>query len=96
MRVEITEGARNDLAEGVRFYEKQAPGLGDYFLRSLLREIASLAASAGVHARVLGYHRLLSKRFRHAVYYEVEGDNARVYAVLDCRRDPSWIRKRLS
>lgn len=96
MKVEITEGARNDLAEGVRFYDQQSPGLGDYFLRNLLREIALLGACAGIHARFGRYHRLLSKRFRRAVYYTVEGSTARVYAVLDCRRDPAWLRKRLS
>jgi hypothetical protein len=40
-------------------------------------------------------HRLLSKRFPFAIYYRIESDEVRVYAVLDCRRDPAWIRKRL-
>jgi hypothetical protein len=26
----------------------------------------------------------------------VEGELVRVHAVLDCRRNPSWIRKRLT
>jgi len=39
---------------------------------------------------------LLSKRFPFAVYYRVENAIVRVYAVLDCRRDPSWIRDRLT
>jgi len=41
------------------------------------------------------YHRLLSKRFPFAVYYRIEGQIALVYAVLDCRRKPAWIRKKL-
>ena len=41
------------------------------------------------------YHRLLSKRFPFAVYYRVEDQTALVYAVLDCRRSPAWIRKKL-
>ena len=40
-------------------------------------------------------HRMLSKRFPFGVYYEVERDTAFVYAILDMRRDPSWIRKEL-
>ena len=30
-----------------------------------------------------------------AIYYDVNGDIARVQAVLDCRRNPSWTRTRL-
>ena len=50
---------------------------------------------AGIHQIVYGYHRCLSKRFPFAIYYDVEGELIRVYAVLDCRRNPSWTRKRL-
>lgn len=39
---------------------------------------------------------MLSKRFPFGIYYEVEEDVAYVYAILDLRRDPLWIRKRLS
>ena len=38
---------------------------------------------------------LLSKRFPFAVYYRIVENEILVYAVLDCRRDPAWIRKRL-
>ncbi len=42
-----------------------------------------------------GFHRMLVKRFPFAVYYLIEDDRADIYAVLDCRRDPEWIAKRL-
>ncbi|AAM71827.1 MAG TPA: hypothetical protein DEB17_08805 [Chlorobaculum sp.] len=29
------------------------------------------------------------------MYYRVDGGIARVRAILDCRRDPEWITKRL-
>jgi hypothetical protein len=35
MRVKILSPAENDLEDGYRFYEKQLPGLGLYFLDSL-------------------------------------------------------------
>jgi len=38
---------------------------------------------------------MLSKRFPFAIYYKVAKDQAVVYAVLDCRRNPAWIRKKL-
>ncbi|MBA2432907.1 MAG: hypothetical protein H0V56_12475 [Chthoniobacterales bacterium] len=43
-----------------------------------------------------GYHRALSKRFPFGVYYLVKEEVIEVYAVLDLRRDPAWIRRRLT
>ena len=96
MRVQILDEAQRDLVEGSRFYESQGEGLGDYFLNSLFSDIDSLQLYAGVHPVYFGYNRLLSKRFPFAIYYRVENEMVRVYAVLDCRREPSWTRTRLS
>lgn len=95
MRVQVLDEATADLADGFRFYERQAGGLGEYFLDSLWSDILSLRIYGGVHAIYNGYHRLLSKRFPYAVYYRIEGGIARVRAVLDCRRNPKWISERL-
>ena len=96
MRIEVLDQAEDDLIEGFRFYEAQQPGLGSYFLVNLYGDIESLRLHGGMHRKVhRGYHRLLSRRFPFAVYYKVLGDAVFVHAVLDCRRDPAWIRKRL-
>ena len=96
MRIKILSIAEADLEEGYRFYESQADGLGTYFLDTLYSDIDSLAYFAGMHRVVLGCHRLLSRRFPFAVYYRVANDEVIVFAVLDCRRNPSWIRKKLN
>jgi plasmid stabilization system protein ParE len=95
MQVKILDSAERDLEKGYRFYERQSPGLGSYFLDSLYSDIDSLAYFGGIHRVVFGFHRLLSKRFPFAVYYEIVEDVVLVTAVLDCRRNPSWIRERL-
>lgn len=96
MRIRILSSASLDLVAGYHFYEQQSKGLGDYFLDSLYSDIDSLLVSAGVHTVHFGkYHRLLSNRFPFAVYYRVEGSVITVYAVLDSRRSPTWIRKKL-
>ena len=95
MRVQLLDEATADLADGYRFYERQAEGLGEYFLDSLWSDIQSLRLSGGAHAIHYGYHRLLSRRFPYAVYYRVEGGIVRVRAILDCRRNPDWITERL-
>ena len=95
MRVRILDPAERDLENGYRFYERQSSGLGFYFLDSLYADIDSLAYFGGIHRMIFGCHRLLSKRFPFAVYYEIVEDVVLITAVLDCRRNPSWIRKRL-
>jgi len=96
MKVRILEEAQEDLGSGFRFYEAQAAGLGSYFIDSLYADIDSLQFFGGIHPVVADdYYRLLAKRFPFAVYYLREGDSIIVYAVLDCRRSPAWIRKRL-
>ena len=96
MRIQLSEGALEDLIGGYRFYEHQSTGLGDYFLDSVCADIESLRLYAGTHPRHLGYHRLLARRVPFAIYYRTESNLIRICAVLDCRRDPAWIRDRLA
>ena len=70
--MQILPEAQEDLIAGFRFYERQARGLGSYFRDSLLDDVDSLATQGGIHAKVFGYHRSLSKRFPFAIYYRVE------------------------
>jgi hypothetical protein len=96
MRIELLNSAEKDLLDGFKFYEHQSKGLGNYFLESLFSDIDSLHIYAGIHAIHFGYNRILSKRFPFAIYYKSDKENIRVYAILDCRRNPAWIRNRLS
>jgi plasmid stabilization system protein ParE len=96
MKIRLLDTAYQDLMEGFEFYEKQEHNLGDYFLDSLFSDIDSLLIYAGIHSVYFKtYHRMLSKRFPFAIYYRINGNEVMVYAVLDCRRNPAWARKRL-
>ena len=96
MKIEILDQARDDLVEGFHFYETQGAGLGSYFLTNLYADIESLRLYGGIHEKAFArYHRLLAKRFPFAVFYTVERDVTYIHAVLDCRSDPAWIRRRL-
>ena len=96
MKVKILASASQDLIDAYGFYEKQAKGLGTNFIDSLFSDIDSLGNNAGIHPIFFEmYHRVLARRFPFAIYYRVENDFALVYAVLDCRRDPSWTREML-
>ena len=95
MKIHILTSARRDLADGRDFYDRQAGGVGDYFLDSLFSDIDSLAIHAGVHRKAFGFHRLLSERFPWAIYYRLDAEGAVVYRVLDCRQDPDWTAEAL-
>lgn len=95
MKIIILPSAQSDLAAGLAFYDNQEEGLGIYFMESLFSDIDSLKLYGGIHRKVFGYHRLLSKRFPYAVYYSLEAEILFVRAVLDCRRDPQRTRDKL-
>lgn len=95
MAIRLLETAKEDLREGWRFYETNSAGLGDYFLDCLQADIRSLSIFAGIHEIVEGYFRMFAKRFPFAVYYLIDRGSVDIYAILDCRRDPETIVKRL-
>ena len=92
-QVVILPAAEDDLDAGHQFYEEQEEGLGSYFADTLASEIESLLVHGGVHRKLHGFHRCLSKRFPFAIFYRLEVDTIFIYAVLDCRRDPVelWV-----
>ena len=95
--IRISDEALDDLSEGYRFYEAQDQGLGDYFTSCLRADIESLRLYAGIHRIVYqDFHRLLSRVFPFGIFYTVERDAVMIWAILDMRRDPSWIKARLS
>jgi hypothetical protein len=95
-RVLVLEQAAVDLENGRDFYEKQSLGLGGYFTDSIIADIESLRLSAGIHSIHYGAHRMLAKRFPFAIYYNLNDEVASVIAVLDVRRDPSWVHNRMT
>ena len=95
MKVRVLRWALDDLGSGCEFYDQQQEGVGAYFFDSLFSDIDSLVLYAGIHCVQFGYHRMLARRFPYAVYYRIIQGEAVVFRVLDCRRDPGWIRKAL-
>ncbi len=95
MRIQILDSAKQDLIDGYSFYEKQSYYLGNYFLDSLYSDIDSLLIYNGIQEKHFDYFRALSVKFPFAIYYRIEDSIIRVYAVLDCRKEPAWIRSKL-
>ena len=95
MQLRILKSAFEDLDRGRAFYAQHGDEVGDYFLDSLFADIDSLASHGGIDAQVWGFHRMLARRFPHAIYYRVNADVCPVWRVLDCRSRPSRVRQAL-
>jgi hypothetical protein len=95
MHVELRVEARNDLVEASAFYDAQRDGLADYFLDCIVSDLRALESEAGIHELVYRLHRKLTERFPFAIYYRVADPVIDVVAILDCRRDPDAIARRL-
>lgn len=93
--VVVLEEAAEDIEVGRDFYERQEPGVGDYFADSIISDIEGLGLSHGIHPKHFGVHRILSDKFPFGIYYRDTSDATEVLAVLDLRRDPTWLRKEL-
>jgi len=89
------EEVKCDLDNGEDFYESQAFGIGSYFRDSIISDIESLRLYAGIHIKRLGYYRMLADKFPYAIYYDIQDSIAIVVAVLDMRKKPSSVRKKL-
>ncbi len=95
--IEFTESAFNDIDNGFWFYEGQREGLGSYFESSIMADIRALHIHAGVHQIHFGrYFRKVARRFPWSIYYQMDGNVIRIYAVIDDRRDPSWVNEQLN
>ena len=96
MKIKLLDAAKLDIKRGYHFYERQASGLGDYFLYSIYQDIDSLLLCKGIHPiKFGGYYCKLSKHFPFAIYYRIKNDLIYVDAVLDCRQNPEKTKNRL-
>jgi hypothetical protein len=96
MNIRLLESAKDDLRVGWSFYERQIPGLGNTFLAAIDSDVQTLAIYAGTHLKLDGFYPRLAKRFSFALYSLINESLIDICAILDCRRDPIWIRDRLA
>lgn len=95
-RVVILTEAAEDIEQARGFYDLQEYGIGDYCADSLVADIESLALYHGIHFRHFGFYRLLANRFPFGIYYRETKAETQVFAVLDLRREPNWLRQELT
>jgi len=95
-KIRIADEALGDLSDGFWFYESQEAGLGDYFTACLKGDIEGLKVTGGIHRQMFrDYHRALSRVFPYAIFYTTTESEIVIWAIVDCRKHPDWIRKHL-
>jgi plasmid stabilization system protein ParE len=97
MTLNVRQTAREDILNAARFYEKQELGLGDRVADFLEKEILSLLTTGGIHPFSQGLYRAVVKGDfpYYVIYYSLELDVIHVRAVLDHRRNPRKLSRRL-
>lgn len=97
MTLNVRKTALEDILNAARFYEKQELGLGDRVADFLENEILSLLTTAGIHPFSHGFYRaVVHGDFPYyVIYYSIELDVIHVRAVLDHRRNPLKLSRRL-
>lgn len=90
MRLRLRSAAEADVAEAIQWYEEQAPGLGDRFLRSLETTLQRIVENPRLYLEVLPRVRRapFPRPFPYLVLYTIDGDTISVYAVVHQARHP--------
>lgn len=89
------EEVKSDIDAAEQFYHSKESGIGAYFRDCIIADIESLRLYAGIHAKHFGVYRMFSSRFPFAIYYDIKDETAIVVAVIDMRRHPALIKRKL-
>ncbi len=93
--VVVLPHAAEDIEAARCFYDCVESGVGDYFADCILTDLERLATLHGHHGLHFGFHRVLSERFPFGIYYREKNERIEVFAILDLRMEPTWLREEL-
>ncbi len=96
MRPRLRSAAEADVAEAIRWYERQKPGLGARFLEALDSTLESIEQNPQLFPTVHEQMRraLFPRPFPYLVLFRIDGNRASVYAVLHQARNPELWKRR--
>lgn len=96
MRVRLLDAAEIELDQAVRWYEAQAPRLGDAFLVEVLSAADRIALYPEAWQSLdEGVRRCRLSRFPYGLVYAIEDGDILVLAVAHLHREPDYWRDRL-
>jgi plasmid stabilization system protein ParE len=94
-RIVVDHRAELDVEDVLAWYEQERPGLGSRFLAEIRAAYARILDGPFKY-QVLrsGVRHALLRVFPYSLFFVVDGDVIRVFAVLHARRSPSeWQRR---
>ncbi|MCC6947741.1 MAG: type II toxin-antitoxin system RelE/ParE family toxin [Bradyrhizobiaceae bacterium] len=96
MTIRFLEVAEIELDQAIRWYEAQAPGLGNTFLIEILSATDRISQYPEAW-QPLGQdiHRCRLSRFPYGLIYAIEDGNILILAVAHLHREPDFWRDRL-
>lgn len=94
----ISSVAEKDIASSAFWYEKQRSGLGQEFIAAI-ETVFQVLPKDPERIRIY-YHsqsvrRILAHRFPYHIYYYIEGNTVRVFAVIHVARHQQYWQHRL-
>ncbi len=101
MKLVVHPEADEEIQAAIRFYENRRSGLGDEFLAELRTHLERIAddplslPKLETAPKRLDVRRILIRRFKYVVVFEVIEDEAIVLAVAHGSRRPNyWVKRR--
>jgi toxin ParE1/3/4 len=96
MRVRLRSVAEAEVAEAIRWYDHQRPGLGSRFLEALNTTLAQIEENPRLFPQL---HRevrraLFPRPFPYLILYRIDRQTVSVFAVLHQARAPSHWEER--
>ena len=91
MNVSFNPLAEQELNDAAQYYEIESPGLGAAFLAEVQRCCEGIVQYPGAGHIVMGsIRRRLVRRFPYAILYATRPGVARVLAVMNLKRRPTY------
>ena len=89
MKVRYTEPAAGEVNAGVLYLLDHAPVVAKDFADSIERAVAILAAHpySAQETEMPGVRRCHVRRFRHSIFYKIEGDELLILHIQHTSRD---------
>jgi plasmid stabilization system protein ParE len=96
MNIQLHPEAAKEVAEAVRWYEEQQPGLGQIFASDAEAAIYRLAEFPYLNPEIKkGIRRAIIPVFPYGIIYSIHEENIEVYAVAHLHRRPFYWKKRI-
>ena len=93
--VRFLEEAAEELEAAVKYYDAQAPDLGQSLVREVERLCSLIIKNPRTGSEVRPYvRRRLLRRFPFSLLYSIEDDEILIVAVAHHRREPGYWRER--